>query len=51
MMNSPEDVARITQWILCKGSIKQFRLAGEVEVAMSEKINRSGRGEDGIHTG
>ena len=51
MMNSPEDVARITQWILSKGWIKQFRLAGEVEVAMSDKVNRSGRGEDGIHTG
>ncbi|KHJ33356.1 hypothetical protein EV44_g3689 [Erysiphe necator] len=26
MMNSPEDVARITQWILHEGWIKQFRL-------------------------
>ncbi|CCU74263.1 hypothetical protein BGHDH14_bgh03408 [Blumeria hordei DH14] len=51
MMNSPEDMARITQWILNKGWIKQFRLAGEVEVAMSDKVNRSGRGKDGIHTG
>ena len=51
MMNSPEEVARITQWILSKGWIKQFRLAGEVEVAISDKIKRSRRGEDGIHTG
>lgn len=37
MMNSSGDVARITQWILSQGWIGQFRLAGEVEAAMSEK--------------
>ncbi|KAI1001878.1 hypothetical protein K3495_g6323 [Podosphaera aphanis] len=37
MMSSPEDVARITQWILTQGWIEQFRLAGEVEKATSKK--------------
>ncbi|KAI1000602.1 hypothetical protein K3495_g7591 [Podosphaera aphanis] len=38
MMNSPADMARITQWILTRGWIEQFRLTGEVETAMKEKM-------------
>ena len=44
MMNSAEDVARITQWIITEGWIEQFRLVGEVEKAVSEKMKRSGKG-------
>ncbi|KAI0998792.1 hypothetical protein K3495_g9404 [Podosphaera aphanis] len=51
MMNSAEDVARITQWIITQGWIEQFRLVGEVEKATSEKMKRSGKGQDGIYTG
>ncbi|KAI0996447.1 hypothetical protein K3495_g11734 [Podosphaera aphanis] len=44
MMNSPADMARITQWILTQGWIEQFRLAGEVETAMKVTVKRVGKG-------
>ncbi len=44
MMNSPVDIARITQWILTQGWIEQFRLTGEVETAMKDKMKRVGKG-------
>ncbi|KAI1004596.1 hypothetical protein K3495_g3619 [Podosphaera aphanis] len=31
MMNSPEDIARITRWIIKEGWLEQFRLAKNVE--------------------
>ena len=49
MINNPEDVARIAQWIQSRW-IKKFRLAGKGEVAMSNKLKQSGRGEDGVLT-
>ncbi|KAI1000943.1 hypothetical protein K3495_g7255 [Podosphaera aphanis] len=51
MMNSPDDVARITQWILNKGWFDQFRLAREVEAVLKENLKRAGKGHDRIHTG
>ena len=36
MMDSPEDVARITKWIQMEGWIEQFRLTREVEVVIEE---------------
>ncbi|KAI1007571.1 hypothetical protein K3495_g646 [Podosphaera aphanis] len=37
MLNSPEDIGRITQWILDQGWIEQFRLAGEVEAQIKQR--------------
>lgn len=33
-MNSPRDMARITQWILIEGRLEPFRLAGPVETVI-----------------
>ena len=44
MMNSPDDIERITKWILAKGWFEQFRLAGEVEIALDERMRRCGQG-------
>ena len=44
MMNSPDDMARITQWILTQGWIEQFRLSSEVEAAVKEMMKRVGKG-------
>ena len=38
MMNSPEDLARITKWILNKGWFEQFRLAEQVEATVCCKL-------------
>ncbi|KHJ32507.1 hypothetical protein EV44_g3156 [Erysiphe necator] len=43
MMNSSEDVARITQRILHEGWIKQFRLVREVEAVQKKKENVKSR--------
>ena len=37
MMSNPEDIERITQWILEQGWIEQFRLAGEVEAQLKQR--------------
>ena len=37
MIQSPEDVARITQLILDEGYLEQFRLVSQVEAVMQEK--------------
>ncbi|KAI1003651.1 hypothetical protein K3495_g4555 [Podosphaera aphanis] len=44
MMNSPADMARVTQWILTQGWIEQFRLAEEVERAIKVTMKRVGKG-------
>ena len=44
MINSPADVARITQWILNEGWLEQFRLVGQVEAVMKEMKTRAGKG-------
>ena len=44
MINSPADVARITQWILNEGWLEQFRLVGQVEAVMKEMMTRAGKG-------
>ena len=44
MMNSPEDMKRIIEWILTNGWLEQFRLTEEVETAVSERIERSEKG-------
>lgn len=44
MMKSPDDVARITQWILNKGWFEQFRLAREVEAVLKDNLKRAGKG-------
>ena len=53
-MNSPEDMASITKWILNKGWFKQFQLAEHVEATVEEKIKnkmlRESRRKGGIHT-
>ncbi|KAI1001879.1 hypothetical protein K3495_g6322 [Podosphaera aphanis] len=51
MIQSPEDVARITQWILDEGYLEQFRLVSQVEAAMQEMRHKVGKGKDRIHTG
>ena len=43
MMNSPDDIERVTKWILSKGLFEQFRLAGKVEIALDEKMRRCGQ--------
>lgn len=43
MMNSPEDVARITNWILNKIWLEQFRPAEQVEASVNEKMKRVGK--------
>ncbi|KAI1003156.1 hypothetical protein K3495_g5049 [Podosphaera aphanis] len=40
MMNNPEDLGRITQWILDQGWFEQFRLTGEVERRRPERGRR-----------
>lgn len=37
MMNSPEDIARITQWILEQGWLEQLRLSGAKEALAKER--------------
>ena len=37
MMDSPEDVARITKWIQAEGFIEQFRLTREVEAIVEAR--------------
>ena len=44
MIQSPEDVARITKWILDEGYLEQFRLVSQVEATMREMIHRAGNG-------
>ena len=45
MMNSAEDVARITQWILEAGWLEQFRLVRDVEATIAaNKLSRKRRG-------
>lgn len=44
MINSPADLARITQWILNEGWLEQFRLVGQVEAVMKEMMTRAGKG-------
>ena len=44
LMNSPDVIERITKWILAKGWFEKFRLAGEVEIALYEKMRRCGQG-------
>ena len=44
MMNSPDDMKRMTEWILSNGWLEQFRLAEEVEIAIKERMTRSGKG-------
>lgn len=44
MMNSPEDVARITQWIIANGWFEQFRRVGEVEAVLKENMERAEKG-------
>ncbi|KAI0994032.1 hypothetical protein K3495_g14152 [Podosphaera aphanis] len=40
MMNNPEDLGRITKWILDQKWLEQFRLAGEVERLVLERGER-----------
>ncbi|KAI0999420.1 hypothetical protein K3495_g8776 [Podosphaera aphanis] len=40
MMNDPEDLRRLTQWILDQKWLEQFRLAGEVERLVLERWQR-----------
>ena len=44
MMNGPDDMERITKWILAKGWYEQFRLAAEIEITLDEKMRRFGQG-------
>ncbi|KHJ36186.1 hypothetical protein EV44_g3200 [Erysiphe necator] len=44
MMNIPDDMARITQWILNKGWYEQFRLAREVDAVLKDNWRRAGKG-------
>ena len=44
MMNSADDMKRITGWILSNGWLEQFQLAEEVEIAVGERITRSRKG-------
>ena len=44
MIQSPEDVARITQWILDEGYLEQFGLVSQVEAAMQKRIHKAGQG-------
>ena len=44
MMNSPADMARITQWILKNGWFEQFRLAAIVETVANSSMERTGKG-------
>ena len=50
MIQSPEDVARITKWILDEGYLEQFRLVSQVEATMREMMHRAGKGWDGLYT-
>ncbi|KAI0999646.1 hypothetical protein K3495_g8552 [Podosphaera aphanis] len=57
-LSSPEDIGRITQWILDQGWIEQFRLAGEVEAQIKQREESQKKGKikvnnwrDGYHTG
>ncbi|KAI0995004.1 hypothetical protein K3495_g13178 [Podosphaera aphanis] len=45
MLNSPEDIGRITQWILDQGWIEQFRLAGEVEAQIKQREDLQKKGK------
>ena len=38
MMNIPDDMKGIIEWIFTNGWLEQFRLAEEVEIADSERI-------------
>ena len=42
MMESPEDMARITKWIQAEGFIEQFRLTREVEAVVEERGQAKG---------
>lgn len=42
MMDSPEDVGRITKWIQAEGYIEQFRLTREVEAVVEERGQAKG---------
>ncbi|KAI0995649.1 hypothetical protein K3495_g12532 [Podosphaera aphanis] len=41
MMQSPEDISRITEWIIKEGWLEQFRLAGDVEKLLKEREDAS----------
>ena len=43
MIQSPEDVARITKWISDKGYLEHFRLVSQVEAAMQKRIHKAGQ--------
>lgn len=45
MMDNPEDVKRITQWILDKGWMEQFRLTEETEAIVAEREKERKRSE------
>ena len=48
MMKNPEDLARITQWILDQGWLEQFRLLGEVERQVTEREEKRMRRGIGV---
>ncbi len=41
MMQSPEDISRITEWIIKEGWLEQFRLARDVEKLLKEREDAS----------
>ncbi|KAI0995165.1 hypothetical protein K3495_g13018 [Podosphaera aphanis] len=48
MMNNPEDLGRITQWILDQSWLEQFRLVGEVERQVKEREEKRMRRGVGV---
>ncbi|KAI0998080.1 hypothetical protein K3495_g10112 [Podosphaera aphanis] len=48
MMNNPEDLGIITQWILDQGWLEQFRLVGEVERQVKEREEKRMRRGVGV---
>ncbi|KHJ33624.1 hypothetical protein EV44_g3838 [Erysiphe necator] len=44
MMNSPEDISRITKWIQKEGWLEQFRLSIEVERVVGQRQEERTKG-------
>ena len=49
MMKSPENVAGITRLIQTEGWLEHFRLTGEFEAVIMERMKRARNEQDGIH--
>ena len=51
IMNSPDDMKSITEWVLSNDWLEQFRITEEDEIAVNDRMTRPGKGWDVIHSG